>query len=226
MSARYPYYYLADTPEGRRKEQEVSGKIQPDAPTHGDIRQGFVYERAPHVTLKSIANNSAIDTIWETWQAKLEPVRAELNALLGQTRQEWEIPREADTDWSGATKKLHAQWWEARITRQKEIDASIAKAADIELLYDRPYEDKSRVRDAGPFTVESLSPHRVAPADKEELIDTLDADQGKRRRGKFITPPTDFAEIVMEHLRTAGVHQSESATRSVSPRSKAGRVNT
>jgi adenine-specific DNA-methyltransferase len=209
MSARYPYYYLADTPEGRRKEQEVSGKIQPDAPTHGDIRQGFVYERAPHVTLKSIANNSAIDTIWETWQAKLEPVRAELNALLGQIRQEWEIPREADTGWSGATKKLHAQWWEARITRQKEIDASIAKAADIELLYDRPYEDKSRVRVAGPFTVESLSPHRVAPADKEELIDTLDADQGKRRRGKFITPPTDFAEIVMEHLRTAGVHQSE-----------------
>jgi adenine-specific DNA-methyltransferase len=209
MSARYPYYFLADTPEGRRKEQEVWGKIQPDAPTHGDIRQGFVYERAPHITLKSIANNSAIDTIWETWQAKLEPGRAELNALVGQTWQEWEIPREAVAGWSGAAKKLHAQWWEARITRQKEIDASIAKAADIELLYDRPYEDKSRVRVAGPFTVESLSPHRVAPADGEELIDTLDADQGKRRRGKFVTPPTDFAEIVMEHLRTAGVHQSD-----------------
>ena len=47
MGARYPYYYLADSNEGRDKEAEITGKIQPDTPTHGDIRQGFVYERAP-----------------------------------------------------------------------------------------------------------------------------------------------------------------------------------
>src|SRR5581483_6470514 len=83
MGARFPYYYLADTPEGRAKEQEVSGKIQPDAPTQGDIRFGFVYERAPHITLKSIANNAEIDVIWETCQKTLEPLRAELNSVLG-----------------------------------------------------------------------------------------------------------------------------------------------
>jgi len=83
MSARYPYYHLADSKEGRGREQEVSGKILADAETHGDIRQGFVYERAPHITLKSIANNAEIDVIWETYQQTLEPLRAQLNKALG-----------------------------------------------------------------------------------------------------------------------------------------------
>ena len=108
-----------------------------------------------------------------------------------------------------ASRRLHGAWWEQRIARQKKIDDSIAKNADVEFLYDRPYEDKSRVRVAGPFTVESLSPHRVVPADEEELTDTLDAAKGKRRRSKLVTPPTDFAAMVLENLRTAGVHQSE-----------------
>src|SRR5277367_6141594 len=60
MGARYPYYYLADSPDGRAKEQDVVGKVAPSSPTHGDIRQGFVYERASHITLKSIANNAEI----------------------------------------------------------------------------------------------------------------------------------------------------------------------
>ena len=223
MGARFPYYHLADTPEGRAKEQEVSGKIQPDAPTQGDIRQGFVYERAPHITLKSIANNAEIDVIWETCQKTLEPLRAELNSVLGRRGprtspaeagpkgpwEEWEIPREAGGDWPEEAKKLHARWWKARIERQRKIDASIAKNAEVEYLYDRPYVDNARLRVAGPFTVESLSPHRVVPADEEELADTLRAAEGKRRRSRFETPPTDFADMVLEHLRTSGVHQAE-----------------
>jgi adenine-specific DNA-methyltransferase len=209
MSARYPFYLLADSKEGREREMHVSGKILPDAPVSGDVRQGFVYERAPHVTLKSIANNAEIDVIWETAQRTLEPLREALNAALKQTWQEWEIPREVGAGWSEAAKQPHAQWWEARITRQKEIDASIAKNADVELLYDRPYADNSRVRVAGPFTVESLSPHRVIPSDSEELVDLLDAKQGKRRRTKFVTPPTDFAELVLEYLYSTGIHQAE-----------------
>ena len=67
--------------------------------------------------------------------------------------------------------------------------ASIAKTADVELLYDRPYEDRSRVRVAGPFTVESLSPHRVVPGDEEELIDLAEGGEGARRR--FIEHETD-----------------------------------
>lgn len=209
MSARFPFYHLADSKDGRAKEQEVSGKIQPDTPTHGDIRQGFVYERAPHITLKSIANNTAIDDFWEAAQKTLEPLLAELNKALQTSWEEWEIPREADAAWPEAAKKLHAAWWEVRIERQRKIDDSIKKNADIEYLYDRPYVDNSKVRVTGPFTVESLSPHRVIPSDEDTLSDEVAADAGKRRRSRLTAPPTDFSEMVLEHLKSAGVHQAE-----------------
>jgi len=215
MGAKYPYYLLADSKDGRQKEGELTGKPPIDGPVHGDIRQGFVYERAPHITLKSIANNAEIDVIWEEFQAKLEPLRVELNAELSKKWEEWEIPREIGSGWSDKAKKTHAAWWEQRIARQKKIDDSIAKKADVELLYDRPYEDKSRVRVAGPFTVESLSPHRVVPASDSELIDDIDAAEGKRKR----TLPTklmggvdsvsDFAEMILEHLKSSGVQQAK-----------------
>ena len=73
-----------------------------------------------------------------------------------------------------ARRRLHADWWQARIARQKEIDASIAAKAEFEYLYDKPYETTKKVRVAGPFTVESLSPHRVLGVDEnDELIDPL-----------------------------------------------------
>lgn len=211
MSARYPYYFLADSLEGRAKEQDMSGAIQSDAPAHRDIRQGFVYERAPHIMLSTISSNTAIDVIWDKWQETLEPLREKLNATLKQKWEEWEIPREADEGWSADAKKLHEEWWSARIERQQEIDTSIAQKADVEYLYDRPYEDTSKVRVAGPFTVESLSPHRVIPADESELIHEVDAADGKR--GRTGGPAQDFATMVLENLKSAGVHQSDKQDR-------------
>jgi len=108
----------------------------------------------------------------------------------------------------GGVQANPAAWWKARIQRQQAIDASIARKADIETLYNRPYEDKSRVRVAGPFTVESLSPHRAVPADDDELLDTPHVPNKRRRAA---TPPADFAAIVLDHLRTAGVHQTQKA---------------
>src|SRR5687768_124268 len=63
MGARYPFYLLADSKEGQAKEAEVTRTAPSTRPTHGSIRHGFVYERIPHVTLKSIANNAEIDVI-------------------------------------------------------------------------------------------------------------------------------------------------------------------
>jgi adenine-specific DNA-methyltransferase len=209
MAAKFPYYLLADSREGRAKEAQLTGKPALDSPAQGDLRQGFVYDRAPHVTLKSIANNAEIDVLWEEAQTTLEPLRMALNAELHEAWEEWQIPREVNATWPAEATRLHAALWQVRIARQSAIDASIAKRADIELLYDRPYEDKSRVRVAGPFTVESLSPHRVIAADEEDLADTLDAAAGKRRRGTI--PPTDFATMVLDNMRTAGVHQSQKA---------------
>ena len=161
---------------------------------------------APRITLKSIANNAEIDVIWDNYQGKLESIRESLNTALGEIWKEWEIPREAGSDWSAETKSLHAEWWQFRIARQKEIDKSIAQKADVEMLYDRPYPDTSKVRVAGPFTVESLSPHRVVPADEEELIDLIDAAEGRRKRED--APLSDFTQMVIDNLKSAGVHQA------------------
>src|SRR5207253_10877267 len=125
MGARYPFYLLADSREGQIMEAEVTGASPSSQPVHGNIRHGFVYERAPHITLKSIANNAEIEVIWDQWQVKLEPLREKLNAALKARWQEWEIPRHADKAWPESAKKLHADWWQARIARQKEIDTSI-----------------------------------------------------------------------------------------------------
>ncbi len=209
MSARYSFYLLSDSPEGRRKEQEASGKPSPAGASSGDVRQGFVYERAPHVTLKSIANNAEIDVIWERWQATMEPLRSELNGLRGEAWEEWEIPREIAVSSPDAVKTAHVRWWEARIARQTEIDASIAKAADVEMLYDRPYVDASKVRVAGPFTVESLSPHRLAPAD--DMVEEVTAAEGRRKRDLATAPTGDFAAMVLENLNAAGVQGRDKA---------------
>ena len=250
MGARYPYYLLADSPEGQAKEAEVGGRAPAENPTRGDIRQGFVYERVPHITLKSIAHNTEIEEIWERWQETLEPLREALNNSLDQTWEEWEIPRAPGDPWAEAATKawnklqaanteaarvgalrainqalhraytledipdsprdpwepvptdLHAKWWDARIARQKEIDASIAAKADFEYLYDRPYEDRKTVRVAGPFTVESSSPHRVLSVNEnDELIDHTARD------GRDCGKPQDFASVILEHLKTSGVQQ-------------------
>ena len=256
MGARYPYYLLADSPEGQRKEAEVTRTAPGNTPTYGRVRQGFVYERVPHITLKSIANNAEIDVIWENYQKTLEPLRVELNAALGRSWEEWEIPREAGDPWpesalaawnklqagrtpdeqaaallvlnreldrsytlddlpdrpcnpweSGVT-DLHHRWWEARIARQKEIDASIAAKAEFEHLYDRPYEDRKIVRTAGPFTVESLSPHRMLGVDENDgLIDRAADTMG------FYGREADFVPMVLENLKTTGVQQAHKEDR-------------
>jgi adenine-specific DNA-methyltransferase len=113
------------------------------------------------------------------------------------------LPDRPADPWPAPAQKLHADWWQARIARQKEIDASIAAKAEFEYLYDKPYDDKRRVRVAGPFTVESLSPHRVLGVDEyDELIDNSAAsrDGSSEERG--------FAQMILDHLKTAGVQQA------------------
>ena len=210
VGARYPYYLLADSAEGRRREAEVTGTVESEGPTGNDVRQGFVYERVPHITLKSIANNAEIDVIWEGWRKTLEPLREDLNARLGSDWEEWQIPGDASVDWPAEVAETHRLWWEASIARQEEIADSITAGAGYEYLYDKPYEDKRKVRVAGPFTVESLSPHRVVAVDEnDELLDRVaeaKADYG---------PEQDFARMILEQFATAGVQQARKDDRIV-----------
>lgn len=153
MAARFPYYLLADSPDGIKKESELTGQIPPTHKTENDIRKGFVYKRVPHVTLKSIANNPDIKE--------------------GMTRQ--------------------------------EIDAAIARHAEQETLYDQPYEDKKTVRVSGPFTVESLSPHRVLSTADDDLNGTVSEQEAKRGQ--------DFASMIFDNLRKAGVQNTKKGER-------------
>ncbi|MBK5222011.1 MAG: site-specific DNA-methyltransferase [Acidimicrobiia bacterium] len=154
MGARFPYFLLADSAEGRAKESDLSAvPLPPSTPTN-DIRHGFVYERVQHITLKSIANNPDI--------------------VEGMSRE--------------------------------EIDAAIRKHADFELLYDKPYEDRRKVRVTGPFTVESLSPHRS--------LSFASAAEPAAEKAAAVDPdaPT-FEQSVLENLRAAGVQNGRKAER-------------
>ena len=248
MGARYPYYLLADSKDGQQKEGEITRTPPKSAPTHGSIRQGFVYDRVPHITLKSIANNTEIDVIWDRLQPAVDAAIEALNtALSGHTTpfkvetggragakidfrasgevklpsnepapanglMEWEIPREAPSGWPATAQSALKTFWTARITRQREIDASIAAKAEFEFLYDKPFSDSGKTRVAGPFTVESLSPHRTLAVDwDDELIDLSDAAQGKRNKGE--KGEADFVAMILENLRTAGVQQAHKEDR-------------
>ena len=247
MGARYPHYLLSDSPEGRQKDADLSHAEPSETPTYGDVRQGFVYERVPHITLRSIANNAEIDIIYEQLQPAVEAALTDLNSTLrasslppfeveagGRKGQrvdfrlpadatvllpsgeeapasgllEWEVPRELPEDWPADAVEPHERFWQARLDRQQAIDESIAAKADFEYLYDKPYEDNSKVRVAGPFTVESISPHRYLGLDADDqLIDPV--AEARNSSGS----PQDFVSIILDNLRAAGVQQAHKADR-------------
>ena len=151
-TAKFPYYLLSDSPEGAAKEAELAGRPRPPGKYGGDIRKGFVYQRVPHVTLKSIANNPDIRE--------------------GMTRE--------------------------------QIDAAIARYAETETLYDKPYEDPKRLRVSGPFTVESLSPHRTISVEEKRQL----SENGKDGWKVKLVGPGDFATMILDNLKKAGVQNT------------------
>jgi len=153
MSAKYPYYLLADSAEGIKKENDLTGKMPPEYKTEDDIKKGFVYKRVPHLTLGSIANN--------------------LDIKEGMSRQ--------------------------------EVDAAIARHAETELLFDQPYEDNKRVRVCGPFSVESLSPHRVLSTADENMGSTVTEQEACKQH--------DFTTMILENLKKSGVQNTRKEER-------------
>jgi len=157
--------------------------------------------------LSSIAKNQEIDVIYERHQVVLEPLRERLNTALGVAWEEWDIPRDPSEKWPEAAKKAHAEWRRQYVSRQRDFDASIAAKAEFEHLYDKPYEDKKKVRVAGPFTVESLSPHRALGVDEnDELIDPNDPKVAEQQAE--YNAARSFVQIILENLKTAGVQQA------------------
>ena len=209
MAAKYPYYLLADSRDGRAKEQDFSGKVQPDTPTHNDVRHGFVYERAPHVTLKSIANNAEIDVLWEEAQATLEPLRARSTPPSARPGKNGKSRARPIPPGPRRSRRTHAAWWAARIERQRRIDASIARQAPTSNTSTTAPTRTARAC-ASPARSPSKACRRTASCrPTRTTCSTCRTHPGSA--GASLTPPVDFAAMVLDHLRTAGVHQSRKA---------------
>ncbi len=154
MAARYPWYLLADSAEGHKREEEMSARTLPRQTFSNDIRSGFVYDRVRRITLGAIANNPDLHE--------------------GMTRE--------------------------------EAQAAINRHAEFELLYDKPLEDSKKVRVAGPFTVESLSPHRALSfKDWDEPVSETEA-------AKDADAP-NFEQSILDNLSKAGIQNGTKAER-------------
>ena len=124
MGARYPFYLLQTPPKASRRKRRSRGAPLRRKPTHGDIRQGFVYERAPHIMLSDIANDAEIDVIWERFQEEMEPLRLAMNTKRGLELDEWQVPREPGDPWPRKARKQHDRFMRVTTdaTRQKAVD--------------------------------------------------------------------------------------------------------
>lgn len=124
--------------------------------------------------------------------------------------EEWEVPFEAPSDWTAEQKAAHAAFMKLKRERQAAIDKSIAAKAEFEYLYDKPCTDSSKVRVAGPFTIESLSPYRTMIVDEnDDLRDPL-VEGNPVEDYKDVQ---DFTQMILSELRKSGVQQSDRKNR-------------
>lgn len=173
---------------------------------HEGLKGGFEYETVPHITLKSIANNPDIDTIYEEDHPKIAAALADLNAALaatppkplkpaqgarkgkpvdfakGHALHEWEVPFDWPDDWPEAARTPFDAFHTARRVMQRRMDQSIADHAEQETLYDKPRIDKSKLRICGPFSVEAVPAPTVLSLD--ESMPPQEADETVARSGE------------------------------------------
>lgn len=208
MGAKFPYYYLADSLDGQALQSKVGQSKTSLDKCNNDVRFGFVYEKAPHITLSAITNNEEIDLITAENSQKLDDLRSTFNRLTNNNFSNFEMPKVENEEWSHEAKQKFNSWWVLVKKQEAEINQSISNHADGEPLYDKPYENKKSVRVAGPFTVEGLSPHRMLGVDEnDELIDVL------QNESNDFSAKQSFPQMILENLKTAGVQQAHKEDR-------------
>lgn len=202
MSATFPYYILKDSRSGQLCEAKNYNEPLKVSNTGNNIRHGFVYERVPKISVKnSITDNGEIDIIYDSYASERKAVLDKINSISDVQYQEWEVPRPSE-DFSPALNSLIEEWWQIAIECHREIEKSIASHSEFEYLLDKPYFDKDVVRVTGPFTVESLSPHRILSIGADgKAIDPLSSEQNGDAK--------DFASMIIGNLRTNGIQQSD-----------------
>jgi len=208
---------------------------------------GFIYKTVPHITLKSIANNEEIDKIWDKHHPDIEKALADLNSILSSTVQsshsssketgktkdppspsgrrtedegvlrEWEVPFEIPQDWPKEAKEPFERFRKLKREMQAEMDASIARRADQETLYDQPLIDKTKVRVTGPFTVEAVPAPTVQPLDESAPNGQKELDSGLAREGESLRMKEWTDELLKTGIRGKSGQRIELASIELTP---------
>lgn len=193
---------------------------------HEGLKGGFIYKTVPHVTLKSIANNPDIDSIYERMHPAIEAALEGLNRELknntapsfkiteggrkgdllsfthGAGLLEWEVPFEWPETWPEEAIHAFEDFHKQRIRMQQQMDASIASHADQEVLYDQPAVAKNKLRITGPFTVEAVPFPSVKSLD--EASGPEEADASIARTGESGRQHQWLAELQKTGIRGKG----------------------
>jgi adenine-specific DNA-methyltransferase len=193
---------------------------------HEGLKGGFIYKTVPHVTLKSIANNPDIDSIYERMHPAIESALEWLNSSLrnnlapdfrvseggrkgqllsfdrGGELLEWEVPFEWPEGWPEESVHAFDDFHKQRIRMQQQMDASIASHADQEVLYDQPAISKNKLRITGPFTVEAVPFPSVKSLDEASGPD--EADASIARTGESGRQHQWLAELLKTGIRGKG----------------------
>jgi adenine-specific DNA-methyltransferase len=205
MTASYDYFELKYPQEG--------------------VKGGFIYQTVPHVTLKSIANNPDIDTIYEQMHPAIEQALAALNETLtptplpkGEGLKEWDVPFDMPLDWPATAKTVFEAFHAARQAMQRKMDASIASHADSEILYDKPQITRNKLRITGPFSVEAVPFPCVLSLD--EAQQHPEADVTIARSGESARQHTWRDELLKTGIRGKGGQQLKFADLETLPDSR------
>lgn len=184
------------------------------------VKGGFIYQTVPHVTLKSIANNPDIDTIYEQMHPAIEQALAALNKTLsqGEGLKEWEVPFDFPKEWPKSAQKPFDDFHHARQAMQRKMDASIASHADSEILYDKPQISKDKLRITGPFSVEAVPFPCVLSLD--EAQQHPEADVTIARSGESARQHTWRDELLKTGIRGKGGQQLKFADLETLPDSR------
>ncbi len=207
LTAKYDYYKLRPTSaEDVQRNPNGPWLTDPESEIQGTCT--FDCKTVPHIALKSIAQNQALDPIFEKWEPVLAEKLATLNKVLakyvakdlrkklllklqGKTKtegkksitdaderrwrlpenewKEWEVAFDTDPDWPDELTKALTEYREAWRRKMNDVNACISARAVQEELVDQPYPDRSKVRVAGPFTVEGVIPSEESVDDEEPV---------------------------------------------------------
>jgi len=190
MAARYPYYLLADSKKGIEKQAIINDEPVPaDSQYNDSLEKGFVYNSIAHITLESIANNSALEEVEKKWAKKFKSLKKQLDKSTARKWKAWDIPVEAPLHWQPKAKEFLENWWQYQREYQQDIDNTIEKQAVKQKRYDQPYVDDKLIRVSSPFTMEKIQPkqqdtHFILPF-KVNISTNASGKLKARKDGKY-----------------------------------------